>query len=158
MSRAKGPLGPYSLSPESADTVGERVRQLRVDWQWTQTKLATELNISQRTVSHWELGLQEPSGAALGGLVRLTGLSVEAWSTGAGFHVPDSPRVDSTELMAANLEGRAVILPHLEPGQIGVVDLNDEFPQTPVDVQAARALVKSMHLKGRLVWIVVSGQ
>ncbi|MDR1094639.1 MAG: helix-turn-helix domain-containing protein [Clostridiales bacterium] len=39
---------------------GERLRELREDYEISQSKLADILNISQRAISYWERGEKEP--------------------------------------------------------------------------------------------------
>jgi len=156
MRRPRTSNGPYSQAPELVRSVGERIRQLRVDWNWTQARLAKALNTDQRTVSQWERGIHAPSGAALGSLVWLTGVSPEVWTSGDGFRTPDPPQIDPGQLMEANRRGLAVILNPAPSGQIGLVDLEDEFSPEHVDIKAAQELLAKAYREDRAVWIVQS--
>ena len=58
--------------------------------------------------------------------------------------------------MEANRKGLAVILNPAPPGQIGLVDLEDELSPEQVDIKAAQELLAKAHREDRAVWIVQS--
>ncbi|GHU99605.1 hypothetical protein FACS1894211_05300 [Clostridia bacterium] len=57
--------------------VGERLRELRAEKKIGQNKLATDLDLSNASISYWENGLQEPSASALLKLAQYFGVSAD---------------------------------------------------------------------------------
>ena len=55
----------------------DSVRALRQEKGFTQGSLAEKLNISLKTVSHWETGYTEPSVSQLIALAELYGVSLD---------------------------------------------------------------------------------
>ena len=41
--------------------ISENIKNLRIEKKLTQKELANELNVSLKTISHWESGYSEPS-------------------------------------------------------------------------------------------------
>jgi len=58
-------------------SVGKRIRELRLERQIGQNKLAEELQLSNASISFWENGKQEPSASALFKLAQYFGVSAD---------------------------------------------------------------------------------
>jgi DNA-binding transcriptional regulator YiaG len=56
---------------EHRGTLGDKIRGFRERLDWTRTKLAAELGITEQTVKRWEEGRTEPGAGSLNKLVQL---------------------------------------------------------------------------------------
>lgn len=72
-------------APSKPTTIGQRLRSLRLHHGYTQAQVAKRLFTDQTTVSAWERGKAEPSGAALAALCTLFEVSRSALETGRGL-------------------------------------------------------------------------
>ena len=88
--RIRGAYGKKDVQ-SSPQTLGERLRRIRIAWGWSQGRFAEALGSNQRLVSHWERDIVKPSGAALTAISSLIGMTTEALLTGKGFTIPDIP-------------------------------------------------------------------
>ncbi|MBS1941285.1 MAG: helix-turn-helix transcriptional regulator [Bacteroidetes bacterium] len=81
------PRGRYKprKAPSKPTTLGQRLRALRLQHGLTQAQVAGRLFSDQTTVSAWERGKAEPSGAALAALCSLFEVSRTALETGRGL-------------------------------------------------------------------------
>lgn len=66
-------------------TMGQRLRSLRLHHGFTQAQVAKRLFTDQTTISAWERGKAEPSGAALAALCALFEVSRVTLETGRGL-------------------------------------------------------------------------
>jgi transcriptional regulator with XRE-family HTH domain len=146
--------GGYGKATAKPDTVGKRIRRVRLAWKWSQIQLAEALGTNQQTVSHWERDRQEPTEATFRALSALFGMKSGALKTGEGFQVPDPPRQVGDLLVA---EAYAVDLVKLPPvGEEGLllVHRTDDSTQ-PLTARKAAEAIRKAREEGRPVWIVV---
>lgn len=156
--RRKLGWGPYSKEPKGTDTFGDRVRSLRVQWDWTQEQLATAIGVSQKTLSRWERGgaaAPPPSSAALEGLSRITGISVQTWLSGHGFEVTDQPFNLDGHLIPSELATTWTRRPPVGPG-ICLIEPAQEWAHKMIDPQQASELITNAERDGQTVWLVIS--
>lgn len=151
-----GSLGPYSKIPNVRNTFGDRVREMRVQWEWTQDRLAEEIGVSQKTVSRWELGKGTASlnSSALSGLVRISRISTEAWISGAGFEVPDPPLDIGGHKVPSLLRHRVTPLPDWGPG-ICLVDPDSEWSVQGLELFEAIERITEIYNTGGTAWLVI---
>ncbi|NMA06143.1 MAG: helix-turn-helix transcriptional regulator [Ruminococcaceae bacterium] len=62
---------------ENAKTLGEVLKQRRVDCKMTQEFVAETIGVSRQAVSKWESGVSDPSTTNLMALAKLFGVSAE---------------------------------------------------------------------------------
>jgi len=148
------PRGPYGKPPAKAKTMGERIRQVRLSWEWSQTQLAEALGTNQQTVSHWEQGRQQPTDATLHCLAMLFGMSAEALTSGKSFCVPAPPKYFGKLLIAANEAADLIKLPSAGKKEIWFVQ-RDGTGSSTLSPQEASKLIRQAHEDGRPVWVVV---
>ncbi|MBR2377750.1 MAG: helix-turn-helix transcriptional regulator [Clostridia bacterium] len=60
----------------------ESLKSLRKEYKIDQNKLASELKVSPKTISHWETGYTEPSIAQLISLSKIFNVSLDELITG----------------------------------------------------------------------------
>lgn len=58
-------------------TVGEKIKELRIDKGWSQAQLGKMVNVSQKAVDYWERNVNEPKASYLIALVHVFGLSFD---------------------------------------------------------------------------------
>ena len=58
-------------------TVGEKIKELRIDKGWSQAQLGKMVNVSQKAVDYWERNVIEPKASYLIALVHVFGLSFD---------------------------------------------------------------------------------
>lgn len=140
----------------SPQTLGERLRRIRVAWGWSQGRFAAALGCNQRLVSHWERGKVQPSGAALTAISALIGLSAESLVSGKGFTIPDLP--SSQEGMDSDAAARFTALtrslPQSVEGKVSMVDLNSMKVNAVTQAEAIRVL-KDAQKDREEIWLVV---
>jgi transcriptional regulator with XRE-family HTH domain len=140
----KRPLrGAYGKAPAHPDTLGKRIKRIRLAWKWTQVQLAAAIHTNQKTLSRWELDMQEPGEPALGVLSGLFGLSLQALRTGRGFKVPAPPRQLGHLLVAEAYAVDLVRLPEVGEGGLLLVHREDESTQP---ITARKAEVHTRHI------------
>lgn len=152
------PLGAYGKTRIQAvpRTLGERLRKIRLVWDWSQTEMATALGTNQRTYSAWERDIQLPSQASMMALCRFLRLPSTALLGGRGFSVPEMPlRFDA---VAGSTEGAGtlVVVPDLDPDTPAMLLPTDpDESAKALDAQQAVAALKRALKEGRPVWMVV---
>ena len=55
----------------------ERLKELRIEKELTQTQLAKELQVSQRSISSWETGFRQPDFDTLKALAKFFGVTTD---------------------------------------------------------------------------------
>lgn len=139
--------------PLPLDSLGERIKAVRLTWRWSQEEMAEALRVDQASISFWERDKIKPSGSAMVALAALFRTSVEALEAGSGFVIPDPP--SRTELSRQNREyPRSVGLPAAEGEAVSVVDLADGSSKGRQISEAMMALVQGVK-EGRKVWVVL---
>lgn len=156
-----GERGPYGAAPKACRTFGDRVRMVRIEWGWSQQRLAEAIGVDQRTISRWERGNGEasPQSAALVGLVGITGISGAAWTSGRGFTFPNPPLdlgvgQGVNHMVPSKLHSRVSTLPDLGPG-ICLVDPDCEWESRHIGlIEAINALTKA-YKAGERAWLIL---
>lgn len=151
----KRPLrGGYGKAPAHPDTLGKRIRRIRLAWNWSQAQLAEAIHTNQKTLSRWELDKQEPGEPALGALSGLFGLTIQALRSGKGFKVPAPPRQMGYLLVAEAYAVDLVRLPSVGEEGLLLVHREDESTQ-PITARKASEAIRKAREEGRPVWVVV---
>lgn len=151
----KRPLrGGYGKAPAHPDTLGKRIRRIRLAWKWSQAQLAEAIHTNQKTLSRWELDKQEPGDPALGALSGLFGLTIQALRSGRGFKVPAPPRQLGHLLVAEAYAVDLVRLPSVGAEGLLLVHREDESTQ-PITARKASEAIRKARGEGRPVWVVV---
>ena len=151
----KRPLrGGYGKAPAHPDTLGKRIKRIRLAWKWSQVQLAEAIHTNQKTLSRWELDKQEPGEPALGALSSLFGLTIQALRSGKGFKVPAPPRQLGHLLVAEAYAMDLVRLPSVGVEGLLLVHREDESAQPITARKASEAIRKALE-EGRPVWVVV---
>ena len=70
------------LFTKKAETLNDRIKNLRKEKGWTQLKLAEQLNITDKAVSKWESGEGNPDITLLPKLAELFGVTIDYLLTG----------------------------------------------------------------------------
>ena len=78
------------MAAKKKETVGDRIKAVRLAWGWSQSKMAGALRCDQASISFWECGRQ-PAGTAITAISALFGCSAEALLTGKRFKAPAGP-------------------------------------------------------------------
>lgn len=148
------PRGSYGQAPTTVDTLGKRIRRVRMAWKWSQAQFAEAIHSNQKTLSHWERDRQAPSEAALGALARLMGFSAESLRTGKGFKVPDPPKQVGGLLVPDQVAASLVNLPKM--GETGIVLMHreDDDQSSATPRQVAQAIRKALE-EDRPVWVII---
>ena len=58
-------------------TIGEKLRELRIDKGLSQKQLSCQTNISQPTLARWELGISEPRASEIKTLCKFFHISAD---------------------------------------------------------------------------------
>lgn len=123
--------GPYKprRAVKKPKTLGERLVVLRQALRLNQAGLAEVLGVPQQSVSSWERGIRQPSGAAMTLLINTFGITEDALRNGEKFEIPEDlmPTNRITERrglpMAVEDEtGKPIALPAAAPGEVWGVD------------------------------------
>ena len=152
MSRA--PRGSYGKPPAQADTLGKRIRRIRMAWKWSQVQLAAAIHSNQKTLSRWELDRQEPSDLALGLLAGLFGLEVESLRTGQGFQLPNPPQQIGKMLVADSAAANLLELPPSAPAGVMLIDRREAHPLT-ISVRKVSAVIRQAQREGLPIYLVI---
>lgn len=151
---SRGVRGAYGTAPKVADTLGKRIRRVRLAWKWSQKQLAEAISANPKTLSRWELDRQDPAEPALGALASLFGLSVDALRTGRQFRVPDPPRRVGGVLLAESVAAELVRLPTLpKPGLVLVQRESGDASVLPS--KSVNEVISRARRAGKRVWVVV---
>lgn len=148
------PRGSYGPPPTVVDTLGTRIRRVRLAWNWSQTQLAEAIHSNQKTLSHWERDRQVPSEAALGALAQLLGLSAESLRTGKGFKIPDPPKRVGSLLVPDRVAANLVNLPRVGETGITLMHREDESQSSATPRQIAHAIRKAKE-EDRPIWVII---
>ncbi len=150
MKRSEAP----SDSNPSLNTLGERIKAVRMLWAWSQEEMAETLRVDQASISFWERDKIKPSGSALVALAALFRTSLEALEHGKGFILPDPPSRNPASKKAEREMPRSVSLPRGEEEPIVIVDLLDGSSKGKQISEAMMVLVQAVK-DGRKIWIVL---
>lgn len=150
---AYGAKDPETTEPK---TFGERLRRIRIGWGWSQERLAEALGTNQRLISHWELGIANPSAAAMTSLSSILGFTPEALLTGKGFTIPDMPAlVEGTARdTVAQFLALSRLLPSGKDGAVTTVDI-DAFQAQHSTLAEAVKTMKAAKSEELEIWVVV---
>jgi len=138
----------------SLNTLGERIKAVRVTWAWSQEEMAEALRVDQASISFWERDKIKPSGSALVALSALFRTSVDALEHGKGFVLPDAPSRAPISKKSEREMPRSVSLPRGEEEPIVVVDLLDGSSKGKQISDAMMVLVQAVK-EGRKIWVVM---
>jgi transcriptional regulator with XRE-family HTH domain len=142
--------------PAVPRTLGERLRKVRLAWDWSQTAMAEALGTNQRTYSAWERDGQFPSQASMMALCRFLRLQSVALLQGRGFTVPEVPLRLGPETGSEGRQGTLIVVPDLDPGAAAMLLHTDpDEPSKPLGPRQAVAALKDALKEGRPVWMVV---
>lgn len=146
--------GGYGKAPAHPDTLGKRIRRIRLAWKWSQGQLAEAIHTNQKTLSRWELDKQEPGDPALWALSGLFGLSLQALRTGRGYKVPAPPRQLGHLLVAEAYAADLIRLPGV--GDTGMVLIHREDESShPATAKKVAEAIKKAREAGRPVWVIL---
>lgn len=131
------------------DSLGARIRTIRVRWGWSQVRLAEAIGSDQRTLSSWERDRYPVPGPALTLLATLFQQTEAALVHGKGFKIPDPPMEGTAELPIPYL----ALPPQAEPG-VWLIDRMSgaQVELTPTEV---RTTLREARESRRRVWIVL---
>lgn len=140
--------------PPSLNTLGERIKAVRLQWAWAQEEMAAALRVDQASISFWERDKIKPSGSAMVALAALFRTSLKALETGEGFILPDPPsRTPESKKIKREIP-RSVSLPPDDNEPVVIVDLADGSSKGKPISEAMMVLVQSAK-EGRRIWIVM---
>ena len=136
------------------NTLGERIKAVRMMWAWSQEEMAETLRVDQASISFWERDKIKPSGSALVALAALFRTSLNALEHGKGFILPDPPSKTPSSKKAERELPRSVSLPIGSEEPIVIVDLLDGSAKGKQISEAMMVLVQAVK-EDRKVWIVM---
>lgn len=145
-----GNRGPYKskIQSDGDKSFGLRIRQLRVERNWTQEDLSRAIGADQTLVSKWEGGKIHPSAVALKALADLFQVTIKAMETGKGLRARVSASVEqilNDKISLERITGAEAQYKDLaHHGGFGAMEIRD----------AMMALVKA-NQEGRSIWIIV---
>jgi transcriptional regulator with XRE-family HTH domain len=139
--------------PQSTNTLGDRIKAVRLTWKWSQEEMAEALRVDQASISFWERDKIKPSGSAIVALASLFRTSTDALESGQGFRVPDPPSHPETARGDREFP-RSVSLPASSEEAVVVVDLGDGSSKGKQLSEAMMSLVQGVK-DGRRVWVVL---
>jgi DNA-binding transcriptional regulator YiaG len=139
-------------APKAPKTQGERIKALRIARQMTQADLAMRLFTDQTTISSWERGKAEPSGAALAALCLLFAVGRETVERGEALE----EALDAPPPFMGAAEGPygGVDLPGLHGRPGAVVPLRDGVAKLMGGDQLKAALTRALE-QNRPIWLVL---
>ncbi|WP_423748245.1 helix-turn-helix domain-containing protein [Geothrix paludis] len=152
------PVGAYGKTriPAVPRTLGERLRKIRLAWNWSQTDMATTLGTNQRTYSAWERDLQLPSQASMMALCRFLRMPTSALLEGKAFGVPEVPLRFSPGPGGTDRPGTPVLVPDLDPDiPAMLLPMDSAESAGPLSSRQALGALKQALAEGRSIWIVV---
>jgi len=143
-----------SQKPTAPSTLGQRIKTVRIEWDWAQDELAELLQVDQASISFWERDKIKPSGAAMVALAALFRTTIDALETGLDFVVPMAPSRSEGKRNSRPLP-RGICLPvGQHPGQVAVVDLANGGISAQ-DLSEAMINLGQYTKDNRKIWIVV---
>lgn len=150
--------GPYKpkVTGGHPKSLGERIRQIRIAWGWSQVTLAKILHTDQQVVSDWERDRSAPTGASLGALAGLFRLPAEALLVGEGFEIVDPPGsvTGGSPMSFEQIKKLQMAMPELGVGEILQVDTGASESEL-VELKAAFAAIREAQKQGRQVWVIL---
>lgn len=134
-------------------TLGQRIRHVRILWGWSQGRFAEAIGTNQRLLSHWERDKAKPSGAALTSLSVLLGNTPEALLTGEGFAVSNPPALPEgvAKETVAQFSILSRLLPDVHGDGVTLVDIEAFEAKRLSRADASKAMSK---LKGEVFLVV----
>lgn len=136
--------------PDDKETIGARIKRLRIAKNWSQTELADRLNWTQGTVSMFERSRQTPTTDGLSQLADVFGTSIAAL---AGVQTDNTPMTEKTYLERKHpVVARGAVKPSKQPAisrRFQEQDEDDDLPDArklgskkyePVDVTGPQVL------------------
>jgi len=136
------------------NTLGERIKAVRVHWVWSQEEMAATLRVDQASISFWERDKIKPSGSAMVALAALFRTSLKALESGESFVLPDPPSRAPESKKTKREIPRSVSLPPDEKEPVVIVDLADGSSKGKPISEAMMILVQSVK-EGRKIWVVM---
>jgi len=136
------------------NSLGDRIKAVRLHWVWSQEEMAATLRVDQASISFWERDKIKPSGSAMVALAALFRTSLKALETGESFILPDPPSCLPDAKKTKREIPRSVSLPPEEKDLIAIVDLADGSSKGKPVSEAMMILVQSAK-EGRKVWVVI---
>jgi len=145
--------GATGSNPIALSTLGERIKAVRIAWDWPQEEMAEILRVDQASISFWERDKIKPSGSAMVALAALFRTTIEALEKGENFVTPAAPG-RGEGIRRSRALPRGVCLPVAEPDSVTIVDLNSGELAAP---QLSEAMISlgQYAKENRKVWIVV---
>lgn len=70
------------MTGQASGHIGTRIKSIRTARDMSQTRLAAELGVRERTIARWEAGSNEPDSRYLIALAEMLGCSLEWLMTG----------------------------------------------------------------------------
>ena len=138
-------------------TLGQRLRHVRILWGWSQERFADAIGTNQRLLSHWERDKAKPSGAALTSLSVLLGNTPEALLTGEGFVASDPPALPEgvAKETIAQFSLLSRLLPDVHGDGVILVDLDAFEAKRLSRSDASKAMSKQ---KGDVFLVIRKGK
>ena len=150
--------GPYKpkVAGGPPKSLGERIRQIRIAWGWSQVTLAKVLHTDQQVVSDWERDRSAPTGASLGALAALFRLPTETLESGEGFKILDPPGsvMGGSPMSYEQIRDLQKAMPELGVGEILQVDTGASESEL-VQLKAAFSAIREAQKQGRQVWVIL---
>ena len=148
------PVGSMTESkPASLSTLGERIKSVRMAWDWPQEEMAEILRVDQASISFWERDKIKPSGSAMVALAALFRTTLDALERGENFIIPVAPS-RGEGIRRSRVLPRGVCLPVSEPDKVTIVDLRDGG-LTASQLSEAMMNLGQYAKESRKAWIVV---
>lgn len=142
---------PRARAPKHPKTLAERLWALREALGYTQQSLAEQVGVVQATVSAWEKGTSEPSGASWLHLERILRVTRRVFETGKGFKMPDQQGSIAADL--SNSE--SLVLPEF-PKTASVMRVERKgLANEAMDLKQAQRALKEAAEQGRPIWLVI---
>lgn len=148
------PRGSYGLFPTTMDTLGKRIRSVRMTWKWSQAQFAEAIHSNQKTLSHWERDRQIPTEAALGAIAQLLGVSPESLKTGHDFKVPAPPKKIGEMLVSDRHAAKLINLPPVGGTGMLLIHREDDSQRSTELREVTNAIRKAQEEK-RPVWVII---
>lgn len=84
--------------------IGDRIRDLRLSRNMSQTDLAKSLHVSQQVITKWENGKSEPSSSALNNVAGYFGVSTDYLLGRTTDQTPNEDLSDNQKLVAYSID------------------------------------------------------
>lgn len=150
-----GVRGPYDsgYSATVPQTLGERLKWLRIRKGMTQAEAAAALQTDAPTISSWERDRARPSGTALVGLASFYGVPPRALENGDGL--PVGPCTEPAEVTPDAQDGNlTVMLDRIGNTGLVMVDGRTQKHRVVQHMDGMGHLMQALN-KGKRVWLVI---